>query len=827
MKTSWLVLLPLLALPLLPLSRSSAQSGVLIPSSVKDAPDDSILSLAVMNVDVLVDNQHARVRVLQIFDSHTSQVLEGKYLFDLSPRASVSDFAVWDGDTRIPGVMMEKRRAAGVYAAVKQQQVDPGLLQQDDERGGATAFTAKVFPIPAHGTKRVELEYTETLPVDDLTSRFSFPLKPSNGVAQRIGELNLHVRVLSDYPISTPQFAASSYAMRTLRSDPNDFEAEYQAHGVTLAEDFAFGYRIAVPESTLSVIAYRAPEQITAYDLRDPALAAPSPDGYFQATALFNQSHRSAAQDDDRNSQTTATNAQTVATNARADAINAQAVATADAQPRNVIIMLDTSLSMRGDKLARAYEAVDYFLHGLAPRDTFDLVLFNSDTAAFSEEPVSATPDQIERALDFIRTSTLGGGTDLRKALTAGLTLAEKLPTGQRNLVVISDANPTFGTSDAKKILGVLKGGASAKNASAVSASPRIFAFALGGDANNTLMQELARTTHGHYAEARETEDIALTLKLFFAKLGAPNVEGVRLAPDDPSNFYQIYATDEYTTDGSSFSFVGRYKHPTPQTSASVTGTYGAESLSLSRTFALPEFDDTHAQLPRVWGRARVDALLREMDLNGEREDYISEIIRLSEKYKFVTPYTSFIAAPRALLRPRLIQPGDPVIRVKTDPSIKFVFAVLPFGETLPLKFLARAGVWEGRFLAPAWMPDGSYRCRLLMTDDAGNGYQEQKSFVVDSHAPKLKVTLARDSLRVGAELKVRASADADAVRLTAKMYGAQAVELRWSDAEKASVGTLRVPASLASGRYVVTVSAEDFAHNQSSAEVEIEVIGR
>src|SRR5215208_4235951 len=163
--------LPPLLLPL-PLLRGGAQSGVLIPSSIKDTPDDSILSLAVMNVDVLVDNQHARVRVLQIFDSHSPQVLEGKYLFDLSPRAAVSDFAVWDGDTRVPGVMMEKRRAEGVYAAVKQQ-VDPGLLQQDDERGGSTAFTARVFPIPAHGTKRVELEYTETLPVGGLRSRFS------------------------------------------------------------------------------------------------------------------------------------------------------------------------------------------------------------------------------------------------------------------------------------------------------------------------------------------------------------------------------------------------------------------------------------------------------------------------------------------------------------------------------------------------------------------------------------------------------------------------------------------------------------------------------
>src|SRR4029079_6530869 len=121
---------------------------------------------------------------------------------------------------------------------------------------------------------------------------------------------------------------------------------------------------------------------------------------------------------------------------------------------------------------------------------------------------------------------------------------------------------------------------------------------------------------------------------------------------------------------------------------------------------ALPEFADTHEHLPRLWARARVDALLREMEINGEREDYIAEIIRLSEEYKFVTPYTAFIAAPRALLRPRLIQPGDPVIRIRTERSVTEVFAVLPFGETVPLKFLPGDGVWEARFLAPSWMAD-------------------------------------------------------------------------------------------------------------------------
>src|SRR5262249_24889806 len=173
-----------------------AQSGVLIPST-SNKPDSSTLSLSVMNVDVFIDNQHARVKVLQIFDNHTSQILEGKYLFALPPAASIFDFAVWDADVRIPGVMMEKRRANKVYGEIKQQQVDPGLLQQDDEHEGNSAFSAKVVPIPAYGTKRVEMEYTEVLPVENLVSHFTFPLKPSFGDPQSIDEFNLHLHVIN------------------------------------------------------------------------------------------------------------------------------------------------------------------------------------------------------------------------------------------------------------------------------------------------------------------------------------------------------------------------------------------------------------------------------------------------------------------------------------------------------------------------------------------------------------------------------------------------------------------------------------------------------
>ncbi len=53
-----------------------------------------------------------------------------------------------------------------------------------------------------------------------------------------------------------------------------------------------------------------------------------------------------------------------------------------------------------------------------------------------------------------------------------------------------------------------------------------------------------------------------------------------------------------------------------------------------------------------------MDALLEKIEREGEDRASIDEIIRLSKKYKFVTPYTSFLAVPRALLRPRVIRPA-------------------------------------------------------------------------------------------------------------------------------------------------------------------------
>ncbi len=179
----------------------SAQSGVLIPTD-ENKPNPKRLSLAVMNVEITIDNQHATVKVMQIFDNHTDRTLEGKYVFALPQRSSISDFAVWENESRFPGVMMERRRANRVYGEIKQAQIDPGILQTTDETESASGFSAKIFPINSYGTKRLEMEYTEDLPIENLASQFTFPLKPTYGESQTVGEFNLKIRVLNDFPFA-------------------------------------------------------------------------------------------------------------------------------------------------------------------------------------------------------------------------------------------------------------------------------------------------------------------------------------------------------------------------------------------------------------------------------------------------------------------------------------------------------------------------------------------------------------------------------------------------------------------------------------------------
>jgi len=79
-----------------------------------------------MAVDVGLARGYARVNIRQVFENHTGTVQEGTWRFRLPASGAVGDFAVWDGDVRIPGVILEKRRARAIYRDLTTQRIDPG-----------------------------------------------------------------------------------------------------------------------------------------------------------------------------------------------------------------------------------------------------------------------------------------------------------------------------------------------------------------------------------------------------------------------------------------------------------------------------------------------------------------------------------------------------------------------------------------------------------------------------------------------------------------------------------------------------------------------------
>ncbi|HEY6327998.1 MAG TPA: VIT and VWA domain-containing protein [Blastocatellia bacterium] len=777
----------MLALVLLP-SAAHLQSGVLIPSS-SSQPDPAVLSLDEMAVDVLIDNQFSRTRVTQIFGNHTERPQEGNYVFLIPTTASISDFAVWDGDVRIPGVILEKRQAEETYKDLAMQAIDPGLLKQEREDGAPSAFTVTISPVPAYGTKRLELEYTEPLPVQNLESYFSFPFKPGEYGTQSVGHLEIRVEVSSDEPMTDLTVTSKAYPLNVIDNSPQHKLATYEAANVQLTEDLAFKYGLPVSRSAMSFLGYRAPERITADELRDPALAERDPDGYFEAASVFNETGLAPG--------------------------GAEA-----APPRSVVVLLDTSLSMQWEKLDRSYEATEGLLRSLNPQDSFNVVLFNDEITPFSSSAEAATPDQVDKALAFIKSSFLASGTDLGTALERAAQLAKSMPAKkERSIVLITDGNSTVGTTKAKSIIDRFQKANS-------QAKGRLYAFGIGGDTNTQLLSELARVSRGYFDWSRETDDIAFKLHAFVSKVGREPIDSLKLQNSDASNLYQVYPDYDTTAyDGTRLSFVGRYKQPGPA-ALSITGNRAGNPVNLSEQVTLPEQDDSHPHVPRIWARARVDALLRQIALNGETKEAIDEIIALSKKYKFVTPYTSFLAAPRSLLRPRVIRPGDPVLRVHTDPSITSVTAVFPFGLTRQLTYINGEDVWETRFIAPKEMADGVYHCRLILVDKLGRAYQEDKSFVIDSRPPKLQASVNQKTVRAGEDLAITVRADRDTRTIAARIFGALPVPVVWDQNAKANVGHLKIPAGMPSGTYTIEITAEDFAHNSSRTELTVQVAG-
>lgn len=764
-----------------------AQSGLLVPTS-SGRPDASVLSLREMAIDVGLARGYARVSVRQVFENRTAAVQEGTYRFRLPPSAAIGDFAVWDGLVRIPGVILEKRRARAIYRELTTQRIDPGLLQQGEEEdvepgaprartgapSGGSLFSVTVAPIPALGTKRLELQFQQEVPFAAGLGEFRLNLRPPDGEPPVAAALSVRVR------LEDGAFTASEGAL-PLTQDHADLV--FAGQDVRLERDVVvrFAARDVRP---LRVSAFRNPDGVVPETLQlapweRPGDIPPEKDGFFLLEAY--PPAEAGAQPD---------------TGARDRP--------ARRDPVTLAILFDTSLSHRFTGLEAAYADLVRVLGGLTPKDRFALIAFD-DAAALLGGPQPATRENVDAALQALRARPLGLGGDLAEALAAG----RKAVGDKGRLLLLGD-------------------GAHAPPSKALAAArgPLPLFTALSGEETPEALRAVSQRLLPAGATQVEGD-------LFFRRLtGAEEAAAPPVKPGGASLPFKLTGADPQIRDV----YPVLLQPLAPASLSGFVGRYAAPQSGLGWEFASPLFEGGRARieaalperaleardLPRRWARARVDHLLALIEAEGERREWVDEIVALSKRYGFVTPYTAFLAAPRSLLRPRRIQPGDPVLRVECDPGIVSAVALLPFGLRLPLERRPGTNLWEGRFLVPEGLKDGRYAVRIALRDVSGARLSETKHFVIDGRAPRISPE-APAQARPGASVQVAARADEDVILLSARLADGAPVPLRWDARQKRSVGTLVVPAGLA-GPQTLFFEAMDAAKNHGFARATLEV---
>src|SRR5260370_24721118 len=259
------------------------------------------------------------------------------------------------------------------------------------EAARSTIFSARIVPIVPYGTKRLEFEYHEAIPVENLKSYFGIPLRPDAYQAQVARHLSINFELHSAHAITNCQAAAKTFPLQIEQNSPHVVTGHFEGQNVNLTEDFVTTFQLdRAGSDTLQVLAFRSPVSGPPSPTDVAPVRSTSEPGFFAVNALLGGGQ---------------------------PAPSASGSAAQDSSPSKTLVLLfDTSLSMQWEKLERSYQALETLLRTLRPSDSFNLILFHQQTQLFQPAPIAADSAAVQRALDFVRGSRLREGTDLQRA---------------------------------------------------------------------------------------------------------------------------------------------------------------------------------------------------------------------------------------------------------------------------------------------------------------------------------------------------------------------------------------------------------------------------
>jgi len=540
-------------------------------------PQPVWLTIKYHDVEVTIRDQVAVTHVDQVFVNESKWQIEGTYVFPLPADAAISDFAMWVDGQKFEGELLDRDQARRIYEDIVRQRRDPALLEYID-RG---AFRVSIFPIPPGEERRVELEYSQVLPVDGGLVRYTYTLNTERFSARPLEDVSVSVTIESPDPIKA--IYSPSHSVVVDRDGDYRARVGYEERDVLPDQDFELVYTVSPEDVGLNLLSYRDGDA----------------DGFFLML---------------------------IAPQVEVD--QSQVV------DKDVLLILDTSGSMEGEKLEQAKDALIYVLEHLNQGDRFNITDFSTGVRQFARSPQPAS--QRSEAIAWVRDLTAAGGTDINRALLETLSGADsERPT---ILIFLTDGQPTEGEVETDRILANL--------ANESRPSVRLFTFGVGDDVNTILLDTLAQEQRGASGYVRPGERIDEEVSAFYAKVSLPlladievEVEGVHIQDTYPYPLPDLFA-------GTQLVVVGRYREGGPAL-IRLSGQVNQQE----QTFTHEGFFENSGGerfIPRLWATRKIGYLLNQIRLHGESRELVDEIVQLSIRYGIVTPYTSYLVQEEA-----------------------------------------------------------------------------------------------------------------------------------------------------------------------------------
>ena len=590
--------------------RLSGAGNVIVPQARSVVVNEGAERIGIGFVRADVDvTQQVAVTTLDIgLVNSSGRVQEAVLMVPVPDGAIVRGFD-FEGQAAEPTAqLLPALEARATYDEIVARSKDPALL----EFAGYGAVRSSVFPVPAGGQQKVRLVYEHILPADG--DRVDFLLPRSESLLSSWIPWTLEARVRSNAPISTVY--SPSHAVELERVGPREVVLRLDGEAAREPGPFQFSYLLQGHGMSASLYAYP-----------DARVGG----GYFLLLAglpvAFDEETRESIR-------------------------------------REVTLVIDTSGSMRGEKLEQAVEAARQVLAGLEEGEGFNIVDYHTQVSRFAPGPVLKTDASYADALAYLDLLKADGGTNIDGALRVALT--QDALEGMLPLVLfLTDGLPTAGEKSEVAIR---------ENAQKFNeAERRIFTFGVGHDVNVPLLDRLADASRATSTYVQPGENVEEKVSQVYRRLVGPVLSDPRLTvletdggPADhrvrevlPQVLGDLYEGDQVVV-------LGKYRGEDPLR-FEFAGDYFGEERSFRFDFRTDRPGLGNSFVPRLWASRRIAELIDEIRQAGAdpavltatsggapdpaMAELATEILALSTEFGILTEYTAFLALEGTDLR--------------------------------------------------------------------------------------------------------------------------------------------------------------------------------